>query len=61
MDEDGYLPLRPTKYHWEDCSASFDCPRCGEENIADSQDGWETCGCGMQYIFSAKILFRNLE
>lgn len=49
------------KYHWEDCSISFYCPQCGRKNIADSQNGWEKCDCGLMYVLSAKIIFKQQE
>ncbi len=59
---DDYINLENPilKIAWEDCSVSFDCPRCGKDCIADSQDGWDRCDkCGIEYILNAKIEFRT--
>ena len=52
---DNIMPL----YNYEDCSIGFMCPRCGVDNVADSKDGWETCGCGLMYSLNARIYFKE--
>jgi DNA-directed RNA polymerase subunit M/transcription elongation factor TFIIS len=42
-------------YEWEDCTMGFDCPNCGAELIADSQDGTMECECGLEYMLSTTL------
>lgn len=44
-------------YVWEDCSICFNCPKCGFQLIADSQNGPEECDCGLKYALHAKLVF----
>jgi hypothetical protein len=46
-------------YEWEDCLVSFKCPRCLASNIADTQNGWEKCECGLMYSLQTKFYFKE--
>lgn len=48
-------------YKWEDCSICFICPKCNRQNIADSQNGFEKCECGLRFALSAKLVFCSAE
>ena len=43
------------KYQWEDCTIGFICPNCGEELVADSQNGEDECDCGLKYCLTASL------
>ncbi len=43
------------KYRWEDCTMGFICPNCGDELVADSQNGDDKCDCGLEYCLSASL------
>lgn len=42
-------------YEWEDCTMGFDCPNCGAELVANSQDGTMECEYGLFYSLSARL------
>jgi len=46
-------------YQWEDCSVGFNCPKCRNVLVADSQDGWKRCDCGIEYCLAADLGFRE--
>jgi hypothetical protein len=43
------------KYFYDDCSVGFYCPKCGTQLIADSQDGWKECDCGLKFRLNADL------
>ena len=43
------------EYQWEDCTIGFICPNCGDELVADSQNGEDECDCGLKYCLTASL------
>lgn len=46
---------------WEDCTIGFECPVCGAQCVADSQNEEMECECGTKYYLSVKLVITPAE
>jgi len=48
-------------YSWIDEYIGFTCPKCKAELFADSQNGEESCECGLKYQLISSLLIDGVK